>query len=99
MFETIAAIHNIIQLADKMRAAYFFTPPTNAKGRRSYEKSNSHAPVTWTDEGHEYSAEFKTDCSCKNVYAKGIYTRDGKRTTLKAIKNSVARLEKERMTA
>lgn len=34
-------------------------------------------------------------CSCRKVYATGYYTKDGKKTTLTAIKNSYKRLTDE----
>ena len=96
--ETIQAVRAIIAEADRMRNAYFFTPAGNASGRRSYEKYHSHPAVTWTESGHEYTAEYTVSCSCRNVYASGTYTRDGKKTTLTAIKNSLQRMESETLT-
>ena len=93
MKNTISAIAAIIAEADRMRNAYFFQPPMNAAGRRSYEKYHSHDLVEWEEGGHSYSAQYTVDCSCKNVYASGQYTKDGKKTTLTAIRNSLKRLE------
>lgn len=81
--DAICAIAEMIETAEKFRASYFWTPPGNASERR-----NSIEPFAWEEGGHVYTAEFRVDCSCKNVYARGEYTRDGKRTTLTAIKNS-----------
>lgn len=86
------AIKAIIDEADKMSGAYFFIPPQNAGGRRSYEQYHSHDEVRWNEGGHEYTARYEVRCSCKNVYAKGEYTKDGQRTTLTAIKNSYKRM-------
>lgn len=90
--DIINAIRTIIDEADKMRSAYFFTPPTSAGGRRSYERYHSHDQITWTESGHTYTAAYSVSCSCRNVYARGEYTRDGKPTTLTAIRNSYKRL-------
>ena len=92
MNSTLKAINAIIEEAVRMKNAYFFIPPQNAGMRRSYEKYHSHEKIVWTDNGHEYSAEYIVTCSCRNVYAKGEYTKDGKPTTLTAIKNSYKRL-------
>lgn len=89
---TIIMIKAIIEEAEKMRNAYFLTPPASASARRSYERFHSHEMVEWDEGGHHYTAEYQVDCSCKNVYAKGHYTRDGKDTTLTAVKNSYKRL-------
>lgn len=89
----ITSVKTIVCIAEKMRAAYFFTPPCNANGRRRYEMENSFPKVEWFDGGHEYTAEYSVRCSCNNVYAKGHYTKDGRKTNLKAIRNSLKRLE------
>ena len=90
--DVICMIGDLIEKAEEFRTSYFWTPPANANGRRSYERRNSVQPFAWEEGGHVYSAEFRVDCSCKNVYARGEYTRDGKRTTLTAIKNSRTRM-------
>lgn len=85
-------IKAIIDEAETMRNAYFFRPPITAGTRRSYEKRHTHAETTWSEGGHTYTAEYVVSCSCANVYAKGTYTKDGKPTTLTAIRNSYKRL-------
>jgi hypothetical protein len=92
---TIAYIADVVAVAEKMSNAYFFRSPGNAGGRRSYEKYYSRPAVEWREGGHSYSAAFDVSCSCKNVYARGYYYRDGVKTTLTAIKKSLERLEKE----
>ena len=89
----INKIEAIVAEAEAMKHAYFFRPQTNAGGRRSYEKQHSHPLVEWDEGGHHYTAEYTVSCSCRNVYASGEYTRDGKKTTLTAIKNSLTRLK------
>lgn len=90
--EIISAIGAIISEAERMRNAYFFDSPRTASSRRSYEKQHSHPKIEWIDGMHVYTAEYVVSCSCKNVYAFGNYTRDGKKTTLTAIRNSYKRL-------
>ena len=93
--EIIRKVAEIIEEAEKMRGAYFFSAPGNASGRRSYERYHSHPMVEWAEGGHEYTAEYTVSCSCKNVYASGTYTKDGAKTTLTAIKNSYKRMSEE----
>ena len=93
--EIISRLTAIIEEADSMKAAYFYTPPMGAGARRSYEKHHSHDEITWEEGGHEYTAAYTVTCSCKNVYARGEYTKDGKKTTLTAIKNSLKRMMKD----
>lgn len=90
---TLDALRAIIAEADDMRGAYFFTPPQSAPARRSYERKHTHARISWTDGGRTYTAEYTTRATCHNVYAVGTYTRDGQRTTLTAIRNSLRRIE------
>ena len=91
--ELINAIEAIINEAARMKNAYFWDPPTAAGLRRSYEKQHSHDMIEWNESGHSYTAKYTVDCSCKNIYAYGTYTKDGKKTTLTAIKNSLQRLK------
>ena len=88
----LASIKEIIDEAERMKGAYFFRPPQAAGMRRSYAKYHSHDEICWTEGGHEYTAKYEVSCSCNNVYASGTYTKDGKKTTLTAIKNSYKRL-------
>lgn len=90
--DIITALQGIITEAETMKNAYFFTPPASANMRRAYEKKHSHPVVTWQESGHTFTAEYTVSCSCNNVYAAGTYTKDGKRTTLTAIRNSFKRL-------
>ena len=90
--ELTKKITAIVNEADAMRNAYFFIPPCNAGGRRSYEAKHSHDAITWEESGHIFTAQYDVKCSCKNVYAYGTYTRDGKKTTLTAIRNSLRRM-------
>lgn len=89
---TIVKIGMMLATADRMKNAYFWMPPTNAGSRRSYEKQNSVPVITWKENGHVYTAEFRVWCSCAHIYTKGDYTKDGKKTTLLAIRNSYKRL-------
>ena len=92
MKEKLQQISAIISEAEKMKNAYFFRPPMAAGMRRSYEKYHSHDLVTWEEGGHVYTAKYTVSCSCNNVYASGEYTKDGKKTTLTAIRNSYKRI-------
>lgn len=91
----ISKLQAIINEAERMRSAYFFTPPTNASARRSYEQYHSHDEIQWQDGKDVFTARFTVSCSCHNVYAQGVYTRNGQKTTLTAVKNSLKRLQQE----
>lgn len=90
--ETINAIKNLIDTAEKCRNAWFWGAQGCAGMRRSTEKKYSVPEFSWEEGGHEYTASFHFQCSCAHNYAWGEYYRDGKKTTLTAIKNSYKRL-------
>lgn len=89
----INALESIIATAEKFKSAYFFTPPGNASERRSYEEHYSIPFFAFEYNGIEYTCEYRISCSCRNVYARGIYTRNGNRTTLTVIKNVLKRMK------
>ena len=91
----MTAIEAILEEAERMEGAYFFQAPKSAGERRSYERYHSHDEVAWSENGHDYTARYEVKCSCSNVYARGYYTKDGKPTTLTAIRNSYKRLGKQ----
>lgn len=95
MEKIIGQIEAIVNEAEYMRNAYFWSPPSVAFLRRDYEKKHSHDEVAWTEGGHDYTADYSVMCSCRNIYASGRYTRDGEKTNLTAVKNSLKRLKEK----
>lgn len=93
--ETIHQIRALIAVADHYRNAVFMTPSATAGGRRYEERLGTVPYFEWEEGGHKYTVCYEVTCSCTHVYARGYYTRDGKKTTLTAIKNSMKRLEAE----
>ena len=91
-YELINKLEGLIATAHRFKSAYYWTAPATASERRSYEKRNSIPKFQWEEGGHEYTAAFTVNCSCRNVYAYGTYTKDGVKTTLTAVKNSLKRL-------
>ena len=93
--ETINQIRALIAVADHYRYAFYMTPSGSAAGRRLEEKRGTVPEFAWTEGGHKFTACYKVTCSCAHVYASGYYTRDGKKTNLTAVKNSLKRFEQE----
>ena len=93
--EIINALELIIATSEAFKDAYFFTPPGSASGRRSYEEHHSVPFFAFEYNGVKYTCEYRISCSCSNVYAKGIYTRNGNKTTLTAIKNVLKKMKAE----
>lgn len=96
--ETVAAVAAIVAEAETCKSAYFWAPSPTAGGRRANEHRRSHDCISWTESGHAYSAAYSYRESCSHCYASGYYTRDGKPTTLTAVRNSLHRMQ-ERETA
>lgn len=86
----------IIHTAEKFKNSYFWSSPSLASLRRKMERDNSYDTVEWIDGGNVYTAAFRVSCSVNNVYASGIYTKNGKKTTLTAVRNSYKRLRSKR---
>ena len=67
--------------------SYFWTPPTNASGRRNMEFSTMFSFVY---QGKLYQIRQQLSCSCKNVYWTSIVMVDGEKKDIRALKKLVA---------
>ena len=90
--ETITALASLIDDAETLRSCYFWHAPTSASQRRASERRYTHDEIAWTEGGHDYTAALYVRVSCRNWYARPEYTRDGRKTTLTAIRNSLTRM-------
>lgn len=95
MNNILNSLESIMDSAERCKNAYFWQSPQSARARRSFERENSVPEIAWRDGKDIYTAEYVVKCSCNNVYARGIYTKNGNKTTLTAIKNSYKRLLKQ----
>lgn len=94
MNETIEKLEELIECCEKLKNAYFWQGGNVA--RRTYIQDRYTIPkFIWEEGGHTYSAEVKVECTQMNVYVQKWFTKDGKKTTLRAIKNSYDRLLEE----
>ena len=75
---------------ERLKKAYFWTPSTNASGRRSAEKRNC---FEYKSDMLNISVENDYSESCKNVYYKGYFYVGGKKTTVTKIKNIISALD------
>lgn len=93
--ELINNLENLIDTSERLKGAYFWNGG-NASSRDYTEKKYSVEKFEWNENGDNYSAEIIVKCSRANVYVTKNFTRNSKKTTLTAIKNSYKRLvEKE----
>lgn len=97
--DIINRLEHLISVADKMKNSYFWSAPATAWERRDYEKRNSVPAFRWEENGHTWAAAFNVRCSTSNIYAKGEYYRDGKKTTITAIRNSLQRMQGDKHDA
>lgn len=93
MVDVIDKIYNVLYEVDRCKGSYFWRPASSASTRRHNERKHNIEPFEWSESGDTYTARFVYEESCNNVYAYGVYTRNGKKTTLTAIKNSLKRME------
>ena len=74
--DLIKKLVDVLDLHNKMRKSYFFTPPLHASQRRKYEVSNSlYTVFRW--KGDEYEINQETSCSCRYVYYHVSYKKNG----------------------
>ena len=91
--ETRSGIESVVNMAEKMKNAYFWTNDRgSASQRRRYDREHS-ASYRWDEGGHHYEAAFSTCSSVANIYTYRNYFFDGKRTNLTKIKGSLKRIE------
>ena len=88
-------LERIINTHEQMKNHYFWNPPNIAALRRKFERMNTHPEIAWTENGTHYTAETKCTCSCNHIYYNGIFTRNGKKTNISAIRSSYQRMLEE----
>jgi len=91
--DVIDKIYNVLYEVDRCKGSYFWRPASSAKTRRYNEQKHNIEPFEWSESGDTYTAGFIYEESRNNVYTYGVYTRNGKKTILTAIKNSLKRME------
>lgn len=90
---TITKLENLFDIVNKYKNCYTWKHDNGNISTREYkEKRDTIDEIEWYDNGDKYTAEFTVKYTRNNVYAKGIYTKNGKQTTITAIKNSYNRL-------
>ena len=93
--ETIHKIRALIAVAEHYRNAFYMPVPLTMNEVIKEEIRGTVPYFTWWDGNTKFTACYIVKCKENHIFAKGYYTRDGKKTNLKAIKNSLKRLEKE----
>jgi hypothetical protein len=81
----LGLIEEAIYLNQKMKNCYFWSSPSGAGQRRSYEKYNS-LNFIFSFQGRVYEVSMETICSCKNVYFKQAIIVDGQSKNIRVLK-------------
>ena len=83
-------IKQVIWKNEEFKNSYFWTPPANARDRRSYEKENSISEFKFEYQGKKYRVSVDVSCSCKNVYYKQYIFVDDEAKNIKTLKSLVS---------
>ena len=84
-------ILNTIEKHEKWSKSYFWSPKTNAGGRRSIENNfkSEHPSYSFTHQGVKYEVVTSLDVSCKNYYySLSIYV-DEEKKDIRALKKLI----------
>ena len=81
-------ITEAIDLHISMKNAYFWSPPSNAAGRRRMEDQRS-ITLEFIYKGYHYSVNLDTRCTCRNVRYSSTISVNGNKKTIRSLKNLV----------
>jgi len=85
---TRTKVRKIVNLHEKMKNAFFWSPPAGAASRRSYEKSHSNS-VSFVHDKKKYVVRQSTECSVKNIYYSLNITVNGVKKDIRALKSII----------
>ena len=81
-------ITEAIDLHTSMKNSYFWSPPSNASGRRRMESQKSMS-FEFIFKGDHYSVSLVTCCTCRNVQYFSDITVNGNKKTIRSLKTLV----------
>ena len=81
-------ITEAIDLHTTMKNAYFWSPPSNASGRRRMESQKS-LNFEFIFKGDHYSVTLDTRCTCSSVRYASDITVNGNKKTIRSLKTLV----------
>lgn len=93
--ELLTKLKKLIDIHDRYQHSFYYSPAPSAASRRFNEAKNSVPTFSFTFGGDLYSLAYEYRETCKNIYAKGQYYRNGIRITVREIRKLVALIEKE----
>lgn len=88
---------SLMESCQQTRGCYFWKGDNGNLAARAWRAKKYEVPeFGWTEGGHTYTAAFHFSQTRYKTYAHGVYTRDGEKTTILAIRNSINRLKENK---
>lgn len=85
--QILSLICIIIGNHEKFKKACFMKGFDTYKERKAFNEKYTVPYTEFDYNGHRYSVQYDVKAYNTGIYVKGTYTKDGKKTTLTAIKN------------
>jgi len=83
--DQISDVKRAIDIHDYLKKSYFWTPASNASGRRYDERKYTlKVEVVDGDDTYVYSSHVR--CSTKNFYYTGVFSKNGKQGDVRLFK-------------
>lgn len=95
--ETIKRLVALVRDADRINAYkwHFAQAPRDRQARRATADALTHTGNAWTDAGHQWTANLVVsfgDMADQRWHIVADYRRDGRKTNLTAVRNSLTRM-------
>lgn len=88
------AYDSLCRSISRTQGCYFWRGDNGNRAARDWRAQQYEIPeFSWVEAGHTYTAAFSFYQTRNRTIASGSYTKDGKKTTITAIRNSVNRLK------
>ena len=81
-----AELNNIIEIHQKYKNCFFWSPPMTAAGRRKIEFENE---LSFILKDKKYEVKQELNCSCKNMYFSTKIFVDGKKKDIRSLKKLI----------
>lgn len=90
----VAEVEHLVERAEYVKYAWFWDGGNGNRSQRESRGEYLSAYAEWEEGGHKYTADLTVTQSRANTFVYRDYYKDGKKTNLTAIKNSLMRMQK-----
>ncbi len=80
-------LQSIVTRHDKFKSCYLWSSTSGASNRRRFEKKHSIEPLNFRLNNELHQITQTVDVSCRNVYYHFAYYVDGKKQTIRQLRN------------